>query len=121
MMKPPTNIPCQFESTPAISSELRITKISAEPIKAPKARAFAAHQVGPADHRRRDRQQFIGLAEAVVGRARPADAEDRGERRRHRAQDIGLHLDAADRNAGQIRRLLVAADRENMPPPAGSS
>ncbi len=58
---------------PCISRLLRITSSSAAPITAPIGTAFAAHQVGAADHRRSDDAELVAGAERVDRRALPAD------------------------------------------------
>ena len=116
-MKLPTKVPCQKGLTPAISRALRMTSTSKRADGGAERRAEPAGQRGAADDGRGDDLEFVAGADRVGDGAKPADQEDRRDGHHESAKGIGGDLDEIDRDAGEARRTLIAADGEQIPAP----
>ncbi len=114
MIAPPMNVPCQNALIPSRPRLLRMISSRAEPTRAPIRRAGTAHEAGAADHRRGDDLQFHAGTDIGRHRAEPARLHDPRNRRGDRGQDVDGNFDAAHRNTGQRRGVLVAADGEDV-------
>ena len=84
------------------------------PISEPSGFADAAEQTGAADHRRADRLQFEAAAADRLGRTDAGDQHEAGDARKHARHRIDGDLDPLDVDAGELGRLLVAADGDDL-------
>ena len=119
MMNRPTNVPCQLESTPAIKQAVADHLDQGRTDHRTIGAALASHQARAADHGSRDHAQLPTDPHVVERRTLPAGQHHRGDCCRQARDDVSLQLDSIDRHAGQARRILVAADREQVAAPAG--
>ncbi|KTT54177.1 hypothetical protein SB7C_12365, partial [Staphylococcus epidermidis] len=76
--------------------------------------AGAAGEIGAADQGGRDDVELVGRRHVGRRGSQPAADEDAPQAGRERADDIDLDLDAHDRDSGQGRRLLIAAERKDV-------
>ena len=72
--------------------------------------ALAAEEVGAADHDRSDGAQLLALRHQRVRRVEPPRHDEPGDRRHQAGEGVGVDLGAPDVDAGDARRLAVAAD-----------
>ena len=84
------------------------------PATVPTIEPGAAEEARAADHDGGDRGQLV--AGAVIGAAEVelAGMDDAGERRGEAGDRIDRDLDGRDRDAGEPRRALIAADGEDV-------
>ena len=118
MMKVPTKVPCQNGLMPSSVRLLRMISISAAPTTAPNAVPEPPIRLAPPMTTAAMTISSMPVPMPVV--MVPSQPTCRMpaipaiERREH----VDADLDAAHRHAGQHRRLLVAADGEDVPAPA---
>ena len=77
----------------------------------PRIAAAPAEDRRAADDHAGDRGQEVAVGEAEIGRVRPPDHDEPGDRRQNRAYEIVGEQDAPDPDAREMARLAIIADR----------